>query len=191
MLKTIPLLALVALGGCASAAVMRSVPIATMSRLASLDLSKISPSQLRVAARLPAGLEPQPGGATVQLQWKAGSAGDKLNFVLEQETAPDETGRLSRYDLAGARIWLFRLSAPDVARLEAARSRALDTRATVALSISAGVAACHSGGLPTGALLTTTYLRTDGSDYFPLSENLDLRAVVSAQDLASKVPPCR
>lgn len=97
MLKAVPLLTVLALGGCASVAVMRSVPMSTMSRLSSLDLGKISPSDLRVAARLPTSLEPQPGGATVQLQWKAGNAADTLNFVLEQGTAPDEIGRLAHY----------------------------------------------------------------------------------------------
>jgi len=191
LFKKLPFLALLALAGCANLAVMRSVPMSTISRLAALDLGTISPSELRIAARLPPGLEPRPGGATVRLQWSAAGNKETLNFVLREELAPEEAGRLARYETAGAHIWIFRLSEGDVTRLNVARYRALKAAVPVALSVSADVAVCRSVGLSTGALLTTTYLRTDGADYFPLSENLDLRSIASDQELASKVPPCQ
>ena len=60
-----------------------------------------------------------------------------------------------------------------------------------AIVISAGVAACRSGGLPAGALPTTAYPCARGLEYFPLMENIDVRSIVSHQDPVLKMPPCR
>lgn len=70
------------LSGCASLTVMSHVPMSTISRLASLDMAEIAPSDLRVAARLPSALEPRPGGAKVQLVLHRGNGEEKYSSYI-------------------------------------------------------------------------------------------------------------
>ena len=81
------------------------------------------------------------------------------------------------------------MSPVDSARLE----RVLATSSgggQTQVSIAAGVDACRRGLLGSAPLPTTTFLRTDAAGFLVLAEDLDLRSVVSAGDLAAKVPPC-
>jgi hypothetical protein len=174
------------LAGCSSLHVMSHVPLSTMSRLSSLQVSKIEPAALRVAARLPTHLEPRPVGVKVNFTIEAKET-SKSEFVLEPAQTPAELAELSKFQLPGARLWSFRLSEADAARvLQLIKASPSDGRS----SVSIGVDACHRGPLGTQPLPTTTLLRTDVSGYFVLTEDLDLRSVVSESDLASKVPPC-
>lgn len=181
------LLVTMLLAGCTSLHVMSHVPLATMSRLSSMKLAEIDPAQLRVAARMPAHLEPRRGGVKVNIKIGAKDA-SKTELVLEPATEPSEQSVLSKFQRPGSRLWSYRLSTADAVRLQHA-IRAADGGQT-GISIAAGVDACRRGPLGSQPLPTTTYLRTDASGFFVLAEDLDLRSVVSERDLASKVPAC-
>lgn len=177
-----PLAAL--LCGCASLHVMSHVPLSTMSRLSAMKLAEIEPAQLRVAARMPEHLEPRKDGVKVTVA--VGSS--RMELTLEPAAEPRELVSLSRFERRGTRIWSFRLSSSDTARLERVIATAGGGQRQV--SIAAGVDACHRRPLGTAPLLTTTFLRTDASDFLVLAEDLDLRSVVPEAQLAAKVPPC-
>ena len=202
MLKPLAATALAAaLAGCTNLTVLSHVPIATMSRLAAFDLAKADPAALRVAARLPETLEPRRDGVRVILRVEDtnanGASGGKgpHTFILAEATEPAELAQLTTAGQAGARLWVYRLAAADVARLAELRAQALaanKSRAgSVRASIDAAVDACRRADLPSGRLPTTTFLRTDASGYFILLQDLDLRAVVNERELAERVPPCR
>lgn len=198
MLKPLAATALgVALAGCTNLTVLSHVPIATMSRLAAFDLVKADPAALRVAARLPETLEPRRDGVRVILRVEDANGAGKgpHTFILAEATEPAELAQLTTAGQAGARLWVYRLAPADVARLADLRAQALaanKSRAgSVRASIDAAVDACRRADLSSGRLPTTTFLRTDGSGYFILLQDLDLRAVVSERDLSERVPPCR
>lgn len=178
--------------GCSSLHVMSHVPIATMSRLAALRVADIDPVELRIGARLPAVLEPRPLGVKVAIEIAGAHGGHPRSehFVLEAVNAPGELERVSRWRRNGDHLWVYRLSPTDAVRLKQLLQvvGGPDDRKNV--TISAGVDACHRGPLGTNALPSTTLLRTDASDYFVLVEDLDIRSIVSAADLATQLPPC-
>jgi hypothetical protein len=167
---------------------MSHVPLSTMARLSSMKLAEIEPTELRVAASLPDALEPRPRGVTVRID-VAGqnhSKNAETELVLERAVEPSELAPLSPHRRAGYQIWVFRLSPDDVDRLK----RLIDEAGGASgVSIAAGVEACHRKPYGSAALPTTTFLRTGGT-FFLLTEDLDLRSIVSQQDLASRVPPC-
>jgi hypothetical protein len=160
-----------------------------MSRLSALRLASIEPEQFRVAARLPDMLEPRRDGVKVRVDVKGSGAhgASTLEFILEAVTEPAALAPLSEHRRAGSRLWVYRLSPPDIERLRrviAARSDA------PGVSIAAGVDACRRNPLGSAALATTTYLQTDATGFFLLAEDLDLRSVVPERDIATKIPPC-
>ena len=175
--------------GCANLTVMRHVPISTMSRLSSLRLAEIEPAELRVAARLPDVLEPRPRGVKVRID-VAGLKQDKAGtvaLILEPAIEQSELEPLSPHRRASQRIWVYRLLPGDVDRL---KNFAAEARGASAVSIAAGVEVCHRKPYGSARLPTTTFLRTNAMGFFVLTQDLDLRSVVSEQDLASRVPPC-
>lgn len=179
------------LGGCASLQVMSHVPVATMSRLSSLTMSEIDPKHLRVAARLPAILSPQPHGVKVKLGLEDQKGRSRTeDFELDPVSEPSEVTALAAYQRSGAPFLIFRLSAADVSRLNHIITDATGPSATTGVTIAAGVDACHRHPLGSAPLPTTTLLRTNTSGYFVLAEELDLRSLVSELDIATKVPPC-
>lgn len=180
-----------ALGGCASMQAISHVPLATMSRLSSMTLADIDPDQFRVAARLPAALEPRPQGVKVRIDRKSGKDGARHeDFVLEPVTQASELAPLSKHQRAGTRLSIFRLSSADAGRLRRIMAETNAPSSNAGVTIQAGVDACHRSPLGAAPLPTTTWLRTNASDYFVLAEDLDLRSIVPAADLAAKVPPC-
>jgi len=175
------------LAGCASMTVMSHVPLATMSRLSTMTISDVEPAELRVAARLPETLEPQRQGVKVRIRasptWE--------EFVLEAASEDRDLEPLASYARQGTRLWAFRLTAADVARLQRITNGAGRDGASRSLEIAAGVDACHRGLLSGDALPTTTFLRTNRTGYFVLTEDLDLRTIASERDLATNVPACK
>ncbi len=177
--------------GCASLHVMSHVPVSTMSRLSSMTLVEIDTDRLRVAARLPASLEPRPQGVKVKIDLKDGRGRSRSEeFVLEETTEPDEQAVVSAHRRPGTRISIFRLSTADAGRLRRIQTEAFGPSAATSVTIAAGVDACRRSPLGSSPLPTTTLLRINASDYFVLAEDLDLRSIVSEADLAAKVPPC-
>jgi hypothetical protein len=95
-------------------------------------------------------------------------------------------GSFDGLQCASARLWVYRLAPKDLDRLNRLRTEAAGKK----LSISVNADACHRGALEQGPLPATTFLRIDGSGYFVLVEDLDLRFVIPEQELAAKVPAC-
>ncbi len=183
------LLGLLLLSACASVAVMSSVPLSTMSRLSSLTLAEIDPGELRVAVRLPDGLEPRPLGVrvTIEVAGKERAVPGPHVLVLVPAAEPADSAPLESYRRTGTRLWIYRLSTEDAARLK--RLMAAGDGGTGA-SIAAGVEACWRRPLGASPLPTTTLLRTGRTGYFVLADDLDLRRVVSDADFADRVPAC-
>ena len=176
-------------GGCASLTVMSHVPLSTMSRLSSLKLAEIDPAELRVAARLPDALEPRSHGVKVRIDVAGMKHGkdSAAELILEPAVEPSELSPLSAQRRAGHRIWAYRLSHSDVDRLKALIAAASGASG---VSIAAGVEACYRKPYGSAALPTTIFLKTNATGFFVLTEDLDLRSIVSEQDLALRVPPC-
>jgi len=182
------LLAAASAGACANLTVMSHVPLSTMSRLASLRLAEIDPAELRVAARLPDALEPRSHGVKVRIDVVGMKHGkDSAAELILESADPSELAPLSAQRRAGHRIWVYRLSHSDVDRLKALIAAASGGSG---VSIAAGVEACYRKPYGSAALPTTTFLKTNATGFFVLTEDLDLRSIVSQQDLASRVPPC-
>lgn len=182
----------VLLQGCTSLHVMSHVPLTTLSRLSSMKLAEIDPAALRVAARMPERIEPRKDGVKVRIAVAASgrNAGPNEEFVLEPVTEPHEVSALASHRRQGTGLWTYRLSAGDAARLQRIMASSTGTKDGGRVTIAAGVDACHRGSLGSEPLLTTTFLRTNASGYLVLTEDLDLRSVVSERELATKVPPC-
>jgi hypothetical protein len=175
------------MNGCTSLAVVSHVPISTMVRLSSLKLAQIDPAQLRVAARLPDRLEPQPHGVKVRIDIKQAGGGAPQEFILEPAVELSELAPLSAYARPGHRLWVYRLSQHDRERLQRLMT---DAGGASGVTIEVGAQACHRKPLGPAQLPTATLLQTDSSGFFVVTEDLDLRSVVSEQDLAGRVPPC-
>lgn len=180
---------LLLIAGCGSLTVMSHVPLSTMSKLATLDVMQVNPAVLRVAARLPENLEPQPGGVRVMLRPAGASDDEKL--ILEQVSNPDELALLAGFARPGSRIWVFRLTAADILRVTRIKAEATARSSSNGGSIAAAVDACHRGSIGDGPLPATTYLRTDAAGYFTVIDDLDLRSVVADEELAREIPDCQ
>lgn len=193
MLRTaLCFVALVFLQSCTSLHVMSHVPLSTMSRLSSLKLSEIEPSDLRVAARLPESLEPRRHGVKVRISMTASRQAAEAfeEFILAAANEPRELAGLSAHQRKGARIWVYRLSDADIDRLRRIIALSGGPAAELGVSIAAGVDACRRAPLGSAPLPTTTFLRTNVAGFFVLTEDLDLRTVLPESELATKVPPC-
>lgn len=189
--RCLGLILLAPLIGCTSLTVLSHVPVSTMSRLSKMTVADIDPEELRVAARLPDALEPQPHGVKVSLEIRRpGRQPQTENLALERATQPDELAPVEKWARSGFRLWVYRLAPADVSRLKHLMSEKGSAPGTSRLTISAGVAACRLKPLGSAALPTTTLLRTNATGYFVLTKNLDIRSLVSKADLAAKVPPC-
>jgi hypothetical protein len=160
-----------------------------MSRLSSLKLAEIDPAELRVAARLPDALEPRSHGVKVRIEVPGltDRKNSAVELVLELTADASELAPLSAQRRTGHRIWVYRLSRSDVDRLKTLIAEAVGASG---VSLSAGVEACHRKPYGSAALPTTTFLKTNVTGFFVLTEGLDLRRVVSEQHLAARVPPC-
>lgn len=173
------------------------VPLSTIYHLATFDLASADPTALRAAIRHPSSLVPQPGGvkATVTVG-HAGEPGHRVHsFVLEPADGPMEMARLAAHLRAGFDVLPFRLSADDaraVRQLQAdRREQARSGAAPAAFNLTVSAAACHRGGLPGGAILSSTYLKLDADGgYLTVIEDLDLRRELGDAALAREVPPC-
>jgi hypothetical protein len=180
------------LAGCTNLLVMSTVPLSTVARLSSLKPADIDVALLRVAARLPVSLQPAPRGATVTIARVAAENRPALEeaFILDAVPAAQEIDAIAGHARAGARVWIFKLSPRDIERFRRAIAPIVEGTVRPGVTISAAVDACHRSALTGEQLLTTTWLRTNGTGYFVLAEDLDLRKVMSEQDLTIKIPAC-
>lgn len=179
------------LTSCASVYVMSHVPTATMAKLSAMTVADIDPKELRVVARLARGLEPQPNGVKVTLGLSAPQGGRRAEtFALEALQTSSEMAAVARFQRLDEGLFVYQLSAADMARLSRIIDETAQASGRKSISISAGVDACHRGPLAEGALPSTTILRANTSGYFVLAEDLDIRRLVPASELAAKVPAC-
>jgi len=180
-------LALTLLPGCTS------MPVTSMVKLMRTDFTHIDPSVLRVAVKLPQTVKPRRGGVKLKLTLATDGAKQEREFVLDDLNDPAELLSLRAEVSRGTAIHAFRLEPADVARVIAMRDEMLAAKqrgAKGSLTIGVSADGCRAGPLPDKVPLTT-YLRTEADgEFFALARDIDLRAAVSAEQLATKLPPC-
>jgi hypothetical protein len=167
------------------------VPLTTIWKLATFDPARADPAVLRAALRHPDGLAVRRDGARLILTLPP-AAGEraprKVEFTLVPADGPGDREPRSRYARAGYSIEVLRLSDTDT---EAVRKLQAERHASGGGKLEVSAAACHRGGLPSGPILASTYLRLDLADgYMPVVEDIDLRKELGAEKLATEVPPC-
>ncbi len=179
-----------AAGGCGH------VPVGTMYKLWSFDVATADASAIRAAIRFPAALSPRPGGAklTVTSKDRAGNAPKVMAFVLEVLKDPAEIKELDRLGRTGSRVTAFKLSGADIETVRRLQSEILYSRKTSenrSGSFGVSIDACHLGGIPNGALLSSTFLKLDSAGgYMPLLEDIDLRKEIGDAALSEHIPSC-
>lgn len=173
------------------------IPVSTIYKLATFDVSSADPAVFRAAVRYSSGLDVLPGSAVLTVTSSGpASRGKSIDtFVLEEAKESGEIAAIARYRRSGMRIAVYRLNATDVVRVQNLLSEHRDAikrgMPTGAKSIGVAAAACHKAGLPQGPILTSTYLRLDtAGDYMPVIEDLDLRSQLGSEALAKQVLPC-
>lgn len=187
---SIPALFALGLSGC------MHVPVSTIYKLATFDVVTADPAVIRAAVRYPQALNVQAGG--VVLTVTTGREGDKDKrtdtFVLEEAKESADLEAIARYRRGGTIVAAYRLTTGDVARV---RQLLSDHREQLkrggragAKGIGVAATACHVAGLPSGAILTSTYLKLDSVGYMAVLEDLDLRSQLSAETLEAQVRPC-
>lgn len=151
---------------------------------------------MMVALAAPRSIEAVAGSVRVEFKSRVDDAPEKTDtFALAPTTAP-----VDLTDMVGAlrdseSLSIYALPPEEASRLTTARDRLIAERAAGhKVTASIGVTArsfCLSGGVPTGDLLVTTYLRTSETGRFvPLLRDFDL---ASQPDLAAglrTLPPC-
>lgn len=178
-------------GGC------MHMPVATIAKLWSFDMTTADPAVLRTAVRGPDVLRTRPGGVKLVLTtWHDGAPQRTTRtFVLEEIAEAEELARLQRHRRKGEAIAAFRLAAADIAVMRGLqqenRAAAAGAKTKARGSIGVSADACRAGPLPSGPILTTTYLLLDPADgYLPLLEDVDLRKEIEPAKLATDIPPC-
>lgn len=172
-------------GGCSH------VPLTTVYKLAMFDPIEADPAVMRAALRYPNALALRKDGARLTLTLQA-AAGEKAprrhEFTLVAANGPGDHEPRLRYHRDGDVVEVMRLSDADVATVRKLQAEP-HGRTGGRLEISA--AACHRSGLPAGPILTSTFLRLALADgYMTVLEDFDLRHELSAEKLATEVPPC-
>lgn len=180
--------------GCTSLHVLSHVPLSTMQRLWSFDVMSLQTDVFRIGARLPDTLQPREVKVTIDVKRDGDRRRVELDLVAED--IQTELAQLRRYEKKGFRVFIYRASAADVARIETLRAEMIAGQKGegpargASGQISVGVKACRTGELGVGPLPTTTLMRTDTSGYFVLVDDLDLRSVISPDLLEKEVPKC-
>ncbi|HTO79805.1 MAG TPA: hypothetical protein VMJ31_08535 [Methylocystis sp.] len=175
------------------------MPVSTMWALRNFDAATVDPATLRAAISLPESLEPQAGGVTLTVGWwRDGeeSAKREAKFILKETSSPQDVAPLAEEKRPGTRLYTYRVDPADYAEIRARQKQFLEEKARnpgeTHGSFGVGAEACRRGEFPNGPLLTTSYLRTEGSGaYLTLLKNVDLRsAVTTEKPLDALVPPC-
>lgn len=172
------------------------MPVTSMIKLAQVDFAKTDPAQLRAAVKLPRVVRPRPQGMVLRITVKLADGHEEFaDFKLLEASDPKELLDLRRELDANSHIFAYRLEEKEALRLAAFRA-ALEKKQAAsggkggALTIAIRPEACRTGELSGRALAFTTYLRTpETGDYVPLARDVDLRTVVSRDEVAA-IPPC-
>jgi hypothetical protein len=165
------------------------MPVTSMVRLAPVDFQTTDPDKLRVAVRLPRMLKVRAEGTVLRITvGLASGASEARNFALRAVSESDAPAG------EGA-VFVFALTPRDGAELRLFRAGLMQRQKGLAggsLAIAVQPDVCRSVRLPDGPGLFTTYLKTGETDgYVPLGRDVDLRTLVSGEDIAMKIPECR
>jgi hypothetical protein len=188
--RILSLLSLLCLGSCAS------VPLASLAQLSRIDFETTDLATLRVALRLPDGLEPRPGGVEMDALVKVQGAPDrKTTFVLTPAQNGPEPTDLSDAGRAGTSIYTFRLSQEDIGRLESIRAEvSRHRRDGKSASLGLGIATkefCLAKPLAAGPVPTSTYLLTSETRrYVIVTKDLDLRQESATRNELATLRAC-
>ncbi len=180
-----------ALSGCGH------LPVSTMWALRNFDASTADPASLRAAIRIPEGLEPRPGGVTLEVGWwRDGDEANKhdAKFVLQESTA--ETGSLAGERKPGTRIYAYRVNPADFTAIRAMQAEVLAEKKKAGAAthgvFGIGADACREADLASGPLYMTTFLKTgETTGFLTLLKDVDLRSLIP-KDMSEDelLPPC-
>ena len=184
-------LTFLALAGCGY------MPISSMLKLRQLDLMTTDARQIRVAVQMPDALEVREGGAILEIGAERPNPDEGLQerFILEKINGAALADMPGVEPKPGFHLSVFRVAEADMARLTALRGKIKawkeqDPDGTKG-TLSIGADGCRREELPEGALLVSTYLRTDSEDEFiTMARNFDLRSIVSESGGGLDIPPC-
>lgn len=175
------------------------VPLASLPKLAKVDIRTTNLAELRAGISLPADIRTLPGGVSMTLVAMPKDGGrHERKAVLEKVRDAVELAKLPVLTSPGRRFTLFKLSAADAARLNAFREEMFagpqNSGNRGSLSLGANKA-CRLGELTGKPIAMSGYLRTtETQDYVLLMRDFDLREAVREIDpeidLATAIPPC-
>lgn len=162
------------LGACAS------IPLSSLPALSRIDFMTTDIGAFRVALRMPETIRPRPQGVAMDAVVTVEGTEAKTSFLL----VPVEDGvtrpGLENAARPGAKIYVYRLSEPDIARFNSLRGEiAAHAQQGRHGSLGLGVTMkefCSTGAVPQGALATSTYLFAAEIERFVLTvSDYDLR----------------
>lgn len=175
------------------------VPLRSIPKLLKIDFDTTALPELRAAVLLPAQIRPAPKGVIMTVTALPAAGGKhERSYALEPVTDGAELAQLPPHDSEKTRLIAYRLAPGDAAQLDVFRQEMLAVakqsgqKNKGALGISAEKI-CHSGGLSSGPLYMTSYLKTsETGEYVILAKDVDLREIAASHkiDLATAVPPC-
>jgi len=178
------------LAGCSS------VPLSSLVQLIRINAETTDLAALRVAVRLPSALKPRPGGVNMDVLLKVtGESDQKTTFFLTETHDAGDLSGLSGAARPGFSIYAYRLAPNDIERLILMRAALLKQRQDGKRgSLGVGIAAkefCLVGALPSGSLLSTTYLLTSETrSYVVLTDDLDLGKEPAVAAELTRLKPC-
>jgi hypothetical protein len=183
--------ALLSLTACAS------VNPAGLARLAALDPLSADPAQITVAARLPLALKLRTGDLIMVIKTEGAERTDKIGETFFLEVADADSGDAGVIaPEAGERLQTARIAPADVARLQAAQSKARAIKAagkrqgrgSLSVAVKGG---CKAAELGEGPLVMNLFMKTDNeAGYYPVVSNFELRKQFG-DDLLAKLEPCK
>jgi len=187
-----------ALGLAALLAGCGSVPLPSLIQLSRINAQTTDLAALRVAVRLPDAIKPRPGGVNMDVVAKvSGEPEQKTTLRLTETRDAADLSGLAAAARPGFSTYAYRLAPADIERLTAMRAAALRKRQEGGGrggSLSIGIAAkefCLVGPLPSGALLSTTYLWTSETrSYVVVTNDLDLRKEPKVAAEMANLGPC-
>jgi hypothetical protein len=190
-----------ALGAVVLASGCGHMPVTTMVRMRNFDFATFNPAALRVAVRVPDALRVRKDGARLSVQIEhEGSEPSTSLFTLQELKGPADHAALKSYEVIGTRMFVFTASAADAARIrslqaegrayrEAHPGKSRKSRLTINISADS----CRTGPLPSGPLLTTTYVHPDPeTGFLVFLRDVDLRKQVEeiGGSIEALVPEC-
>lgn len=168
------------LGGCGH------MPLGSMVALSKIDFATTDPAAMRAAIKLPRGLRPVEPMLTIVVAGKDGSRHERSVPLLPID---DEAAEDVADVTAAQRLFAFRFSAQDAARVAAFRSEMLaNKQGGGSLTLNIGAKACNEAAEPwSGPVVTSSYLRTSETGrYVVLAKDVDLRTAAREAGVAPK-----